>query len=384
MKSSRENYLTAILDYFTHPSLRTDSDQYYRARILIGALLIFSMVPPIAFSIVLNKHLFPHPVSTLYAGIICWPTTICFSGLVILLRQKGNFQFCSIAAVFIMLISLVTGISVSGGPAVSPVVQLMVLPPLAAYFFGGLRWGRIVVNTAFMILVVLYALNMVGFKYIQTNFGDDVKYTQMIVNLLNFFVISSMAFIYETISETLKKERDIEYKKYIGLAKIDPLTGLANRRNFDEMLQDRVRIYGAENPPRRFALGYLDLDGFKPINDQYGHAVGDEVLLAVSDRLRAALRASDFVGRHGGDEFLLVLDMVGDQSSLEAMAQRILNSIAVPIETTAGPVNVSGSLGFAMYPLDSAEIEGLKKSADAAMYEAKRQHGTWIFYRPGM
>jgi len=222
---------------------------------------------------------------------------------------------------------------------------------------------------------------MYGFGFLQTVEPDKMLVLNFLVGFVNLSVISVMAFIYEFTASSLRRERDVEHEKYIRLAKTDPLTGLANRRNFDSMLLERMEIYGAQNPPRRFALGYLDLDGFKPINDQYGHAVGDEVLRVVSDRLRAALRGSDFVGRHGGDEFMLLLDLVGDQSALEAMAQRMLNSIAKPIETTAGNVQVSGSLGFAMYPLDSEEIEELKRSADTAMYEAKRQRGTWRFFR---
>ena len=112
--------------------------------------------------------------------------------------------------------------------------------------------------------------------------------------------------------------------------------------------------------------------------------MGDEVLCVVSDRLRAALRGSDFVGRHGGDEFLLLMDLVGNQSALEAMADRMLASIAQPIKTSAGMVSVSGSLGFAMFPLDADEIEALRRAADAAMYSAKQRHGSWRFYQQDM
>jgi diguanylate cyclase (GGDEF)-like protein len=190
-----------------------------------------------------------------------------------------------------------------------------------------------------------------------------------------------MAFIYEYTAAVLKRERDLEHEKFIQLAKTDPLTGLSNRRNFDAMLVERMNVYGPQNQLQRFALGYLDLDGFKPINDRYGHAIGDEVLRVVSDRLRNTLRGSDFVGRHGGDEFMLMIDLPGSQDFLETMAERLLNAIAQPIPTNAGIVGVTGSLGFAIFPLDASEIEELKKSADSAMYAAKRQRGSWRYFR---
>jgi diguanylate cyclase (GGDEF)-like protein len=375
-----KNFTVALVDYFVHPSLRVDSDTFLRGRILIGSMLAFAVAGISAFILVLLTH-FPLQ-SIIYGGAICLPTSGCFIGLLILLRRKGSYEICTAVSVLLLMTIVIAGISVSGGPAVSPVIQLMAIPPLTAYFFGGLRWGSYTVAISLVSLLILVILHMYGFGFLQTvEPAEKMLALNFIVGFVNLSVISVMAFIYEFTAASLRRERDLEHEKYIRLAKTDPLTGLANRRNFDAMLLERMEIYGTENPPRRFALGYLDLDGFKPINDQYGHGVGDEVLRVVSDRLRAALRGSDFVGRHGGDEFMLMLDMVGDQSSLEAMAQRLLNSIANPISTTAGIVKVSGSLGFAMYPLDSAEIEELKKSADTAMYEAKREHDTWRFFK---
>ena len=377
----KKNFTSALVDYFVHPSLREDADKFLRVRILIGSMLAFAVTALSAFILVLLTH-FPLQ-SIIFGGSICLPTSVLFVVLLTLLRSKGSYEFCSAASVLLLMTIVIAGICLSGGPAFSPVIQLMAVPPLTAYFFGGLRWGSYTVAISLLSLLLLVILHMYGFDLLQTVEPDKMTALNFLVSFVNLSVISVMAFIYEFTAASLRLERDIEHEKYIHLAKTDPLTGLSNRRNFDAMLLERMEVYGMQNPPRRFALGYLDLDGFKPINDQYGHAVGDEVLRVISDRLRTALRGSDFVGRHGGDEFMLLLDLVGDQSALEAMAQRMLSSIAKPIETSAGIVQVSGSLGFAMFPLDSAEIEELKKSADTAMYEAKRHRGTWRFYRPG-
>src|ERR1035437_6101355 len=149
--SLTKQYIPAIVEYFIHPSLRTDPDRYYRARILIAAMLSFSVLSLTAFVAVLVIHLLPRAV--LYGGAISLPTSAWFVGLLILSRRKGHFLFCSISSVLALLISIVAGISVSGGPAVSPVVQLMVMPPLTAYFFGGLRWGRYTVAGSFFALL---------------------------------------------------------------------------------------------------------------------------------------------------------------------------------------------------------------------------------------
>ena len=383
VQSTQRSLLSRVVDGYVHPSFRVDSDTFFRGRILIAAMLIFVTVSALAYAAVLATPFLAR--SVFWASVILPPTTLTFVGLLILVRTRGHYLLTSVISVLVLFAIIVVGVCVSGGPAVSPVVQLLVIPPLTAYFFGGLRWGGMAVALSFGALIVLVGLHVLGVPFLQTVSSDSqMAIARDIVIFLNLSVVSGMAFIYEFTAAALKRERDTEHEKYILLAKTDPLTGLANRRNFDAMLEERIQLYGAQTPPRRFALGYLDLDGFKPINDQHGHAVGDEVLCVISDRLRAALRGSDFVGRHGGDEFMMLLDVAGQQGVLEVMADRILASIAQPIKTSVGMVGVTGSLGFAMFPLDAADIKNLTKAADAAMYTAKLNRGTWCLYRPDM
>ncbi len=380
--AEKQNFLTAVVDYFIHPSLRTDSDMFYRVRILIAAMLTFPAVTLTAFLAVPLINFTQS--SILIAGGLLLPATICFLTLLTLLRRKGQYLFCAVSTVSALMTVIVGGICLSGGVANSPVTQLLVVPPLTAYFFGGVRWGGYTVIVTFLTLTSMVILHFFGIDFLQTvNSPDQLIIAHFLVSFVNLASISGMAFIYEFTAAALKRERDLEREKYIRLAKTDPLTGLANRRNFDAMLQERIDLYGMQVPPRRFALGYLDLDGFKPVNDQHGHAVGDEVLRIVSERLRAVLRGSDFVGRHGGDEFMLILDLTGEPDALKKMAARLLTAIAKPIKTSGGEVGVTGSLGFAMFPLDAFDIEELKRYADEAMYEAKKQHNCWRVYSGG-
>lgn len=373
-------FLISLVDYFVHPSLRADTDMFHRTRILIETMLVFPAVTLTSFLVVpLIKF---SQLSIMIAAGLLLPTTAIFLTLLSLLRRRGSYMFCAVSTVFVLLLLIVSGICLSGGVAHSPVTQLLVVPPLTAYFFGGVRWGGRAVAVVFLLLIGMILLHYFGFDFIQTvHTPEQLIVAHFLVSFVNLSAISGMGFIYEFTAAALKRERDIEREKYIRLAKTDPLTGLANRRNFDAMLQERIDLYGMQAPPRRFVLGYLDLDGFKPINDQHGHAVGDEVLRIVSERLRAVLRGSDFVGRHGGDEFMLMLDIAsGEPEAMEKMATRLLSAIAIPIATSVGEVSVTGSLGFALFPLDAYDIDQLKQYADEAMYAAKKEHNTWRSY----
>jgi diguanylate cyclase (GGDEF)-like protein len=375
-----EQTTASLLDWFVHASLRANTDLHHRSRILIASMASVALIQLISLAAILLSDFPLH--SDILASLIILPSAGWFIYTLLRLRNRGDYRFANRSVITVMLLIMIIGISVSGGPSVSPVSQLLVIPPLAAYFFGGVQLGRRIAYFTIILFLAIILLDLLGVDFIQTvKEPEKMTALTLVVTLMNVATISALAFIYEYTAAMLKRERDAEHEKYVQLAQTDSLTGLANRRNFDAMLSERMATYGVENPLHRFALGYLDLDGFKPINDQYGHAIGDEVLREISNRLRGILRGSDFVGRHGGDEFMLMLDSVSNQSALEHMANRILETIAQPIQTTVGTVGVTGSLGFAMFPLDADEIEALKKSADTAMYEAKRQRGTWRFFQ---
>lgn len=368
-----------IVDYFVHPSLRNEPDTYNRARILATSIVALALSALLALIAILLSG-FPRQ-SNILASILILPAVSCFIVALFRLRKEGNDRFASMSTLIVMLAIMVGGICVSGGPQASPALQLLIIPPLAAYFFGGRPMGRSIIFITLLIVIMLTTLDHFHITFPQTvESPDKLTILNFVVTFLNLSVISLMAFIYEYTANLLKQERNLEHQKFVQLAKTDPLTGLANRRNFDALLAERISIHGHPSLPQRFALGYLDLDGFKPINDRHGHAVGDEVLRVISDRLRSTLRGSDFVGRHGGDEFMLMIDLPDGQDFLELMADRLLTAIAQPINTSAGILSVTGSLGFAIFPLDANEIEALKKSADSAMYAAKHQRGSWRYF----
>ena len=154
------------------------------------------------------------------------------------------------------------------------------------------------------------------------------------------------------------------------LAHYDSLTGLANRARFRERLEHTLaRARGTEE---RFAVAYIDLDNFKPINDSLGHAAGDAVLVAVSRRLESAFRDYDMVARLGGDEFAAILDSLVEPKEAEVAARRIREVLSEPFEIDGHSVVVTASVGIAVYPEGADSVSGLVKAADSAMYAAKQ------------
>jgi diguanylate cyclase (GGDEF)-like protein/PAS domain S-box-containing protein len=153
----------------------------------------------------------------------------------------------------------------------------------------------------------------------------------------------------------------------------DALTGLPNRRMLTLRLYDAYARACRHSRP--LAVLFIDLDGFKPINDSYGHAAGDEVLKAVAVRLIGAVRGTDTVARIGGDEFVVVLQETGTRESVTEVTRRILDSVAEPVAVGATTVQVLASIGIAhvMEPNLDVAADELLDAADLAMYEAKRQ-----------
>jgi diguanylate cyclase (GGDEF)-like protein len=121
-----------------------------------------------------------------------------------------------------------------------------------------------------------------------------------------------------------------------------------------------------------FAVIYVDLDHFKRINDTHGHDVGDAVLVAVSTRLKAAVREYDTVARIGGDEFAILLDTLDDVAEAETVARRVLSSLAPPVRVADQDLAVTASMGISVFPDGGDAAEELLRSADRAMYRAKR------------
>lgn len=163
------------------------------------------------------------------------------------------------------------------------------------------------------------------------------------------------------------RQRDSEHAHH--LANHDVLTTLPNRACFFRLLETAIR--NARRNGRMLATLFLDLDRFKPVNDSCGHHIGDQLLVAVAERIRVALRQADTVARIGGDEFVILIDDLDDAHIATRLAQKLVLTLAQPFVLHGHSIHMSASVGVAIYPADGDDSHTLLMHADQAMYRAK-------------
>jgi diguanylate cyclase (GGDEF)-like protein len=203
---------------------------------------------------------------------------------------------------------------------------------------------------------------------------------------LNFFLVAIIMIIilltyYKDFRDLVHSQRHLAAlsTENLRIANVDSLTGLANRRSFFGDLQSMIEDNTAGGPA--FTLGLIDLDGFKPINDVYGHSAGDQVLIEVGRRLSRTLGGGARCARLGGDEFGLVLPHVTDLAAIKATGDAICAAIQQPLGLAGGTAQVAASIGFAAFPQMAASQEQLIERADYALYHAKEHHrGTPVMF----
>ena len=175
-------------------------------------------------------------------------------------------------------------------------------------------------------------------------------------------------------------ERKRTVERIEHLARHDPLTDLPNRALFSDRLD--VALALSKRNQTRLALMFVDLDRFKPVNDTFGHAVGDVLLREAAGRMRACIRGSDTVGRIGGDEFVVLLPVVRTPKDPLVVAEKLRRALARPFEIDGRRIGISCSIGIAIAPDDGGDPIELAKNADMAMYLAKQQGGDAVrFFR---
>ncbi len=170
--------------------------------------------------------------------------------------------------------------------------------------------------------------------------------------------------VFSDISEIKQYALDLD-----RMAFFDPLTNLPNRRLFTDRMEQAIVLSNRNNT--KLAVGYLDLDGFKPINDRHGHKYGDDCLIEISRRIKESLRETDTLSRFGGDEFVLLISNFKTIEDCEIVLKRVLDAVSQPIIMDNAIILISASLGVALCPPDNPDIDTLIRHADQAMYRAK-------------
>ncbi len=237
---------------------------------------------------------------------------------------------------------------------------------------------RIIWATAFCVLAVLYLLQLMVVRRAQRLLrqqGDELAASN---RQLDLRVQERTAQLQAEVDERRSAEAQLEH-----LAHHDPLTGLPNRLMFAEQLKKSIAL--ASRQSRQLAVLFIDLDRFKEVNDTLGHAVGDELLVAVTRRLVTHVRTGDTLARLGGDEFICILEDIEDARGVNVVADKLIELLSQPFDIVEHELYVAASVGICLYPADGEDADTLVRNADTAMYQAKAHgRGRSHFYTPEM
>jgi diguanylate cyclase (GGDEF)-like protein len=181
-------------------------------------------------------------------------------------------------------------------------------------------------------------------------------------------VVTALIFVGAGLDKLRERHRRIRHQAFH-----DPLTGLPNRAQLDQ--RSTLALSQAQKQERSIAILFLDLDGFKRVNDSHGHASGDRLLQLVAARFGACLRPGDMLARIGGDEFAVLLENINDRAVITEIARRIIDAVGQPFVVEGVPARLGVSIGIAVHPDDGAEVKTILQAADRAMYRAKVSGG---------
>ncbi|MEM9257214.1 MAG: GGDEF domain-containing protein [Pseudomonadota bacterium] len=253
----------------------------------------------------------------------------------------------------------------------SPTYPLLLLVPVMAGIAGNIAtsviWSALVL--AFWTAIMLAQRN--GYEFVSIVKPENHSMAMMLAYTAMALAVVSVILIYAEMNKALRTSLQSSNAELAHLSTHDQLTGLPNRRFYDE----RMAIALQRSAERGAMLGllYLDLNDFKKINDNYGHGAGDKILIAVGQRLAQNLRETDLVSRLGGDEFAAVVEDVRSAEQVTRIAHKLSQAIEQPMYVRQELMKFSASIGVAIFPLDGRQKQELEEQADRAMYFAKKR-----------
>ena len=390
------------------PALRTVDDYFSRIKLarLVQGLFLGAMLAVVLFNLYAFFGLRDYPaiffvlyaaamalnelVSTDIGAEYLWPHFHTDRRLGMLITASLGFtSFLVFARSFLqtratvrtldrlVVANLVVQLTMSVIQFAFPVGRTLVLPILACTFFGvvilscagivrwrqGFRPARFFVvafipSTVGVLANLAYDAFLPRGNWFWANYGVEFGVILQAV-VISFSVIDRI--------HTLDRER----RRAQHIAATDALTGIANRLAFYDALQGSISHAA---PGDTFGILFVDLDGFKPVNDRYGHRVGDELLRIIAQRLEASVRSDDLVARVGGDEFAVLLRRAPTVGLLRRIAEGARASLTEPMIIDGAFVRVGASIGIALFPENGASADALVDSADRQMYEEKQRH----------
>lgn len=307
------------------------------------------------------------PVYGMHIGLGVLAVTLYFARNSIGYRAKLFFQVGLFAAVGL------SGIFTLG--LLGAGVWFLVMCSLLASTFFSMRAGIAVAIINFLLLAfaaVLFTQGILRVPFDANTYATSVTgwATLMVAaSVMPYVVFTGFGIYQRTIVDLLhevKQQRD----RIAELAALDSLTGLPTSSLTHDRLQ--MKLHAARRHRSLVAVMFIDLNGFKPVNDTFGHEAGDHLLQAVAQRLKGGVREDDTVGRVGGDEFMVVMGDIQGRHEVVPIAEKLLFSLSQSLDYAGQSIYPGASIGIAMYPDDGEDVATLRRQADRAMYQVKR------------
>jgi diguanylate cyclase (GGDEF)-like protein len=356
---------------FTSDRLLEDSltDTRLRGQILVRMLGI-SALSGVGLTIFLwALYTYSGEPLLLTATLIADITAAGYLGTLFFFQRKQHLLPATHSYALTTTFGTVTPCMITGGVSDSPYLSLVLVVPVFLFLIAGRKYGIFWSMVVVFCIAVLWIMELFGMEFPQVIPEALMAQFRFMTWLTTLCLLVLGLVIYERDSETLTRRIVAERSQLAHEASHDPLTGLSNRKLFFSRANEALD-YTLDHR-QKAAVIYVNLDDFKMINDGFGHDIGDEVLNAVAQRLKANVRSGDTVARLGGDEFAIVLHGIEQAEVAEFMVEKLWTVLQEPFAVGPHSLTATGSIGVAVAPDQGLDVDRLLRMADEAMYRAK-------------
>jgi diguanylate cyclase (GGDEF)-like protein len=365
--------VSALIDWFMPP--RANDSLQIRERVLAGYVILQSVIG-IGASIAMLMSDWPWE-SRWQAALVTSGQSLFNLLFLYGLRAGVPRRYIINGVIGICYLTFTIAVIATGGPYATDIPLLLLLVASFAFCLGGERLGLL---WSIIILLTLLVISQLSFESsVLNNFSpDNLRQLSTVVFIATLTMLGAILLVYERIYSRYGKQINMERQNYYAQAHTDPLTGLPNRRAFEIALEEKLAIARAQN--QMVALVYIDLDGFKGVNDRFGHDVGDMLLQQIARRIESCLRATDRGARLGGDEFGIILSSLPDATQAHSIIERLRATLLKPVMQGNIELPFGASIGYATFPTQAHDSASLIQVADKMMYREKNAHHSLADY----